>query len=361
MKQDYHLFTTSQIPFVIFLIFISFYTYSQARLNVQGNVSADTLKANAIIKKNGIAGEILLANGAVVPVSNTSGQQLTSNANAAPTWKTPSRSSQGNSPLNQAATAGSSANQHGLGVGTSQPNSLFTIDGSGYDADKIFNISSNNHVSAILNSVDDSYLGLSFANNNTNQWFAGLYPVNNNPHNLILKGPDFIDEYTVANTNVGINRNDPQFALDINGTLRANGYRFNIRKYWPPQNTTTTINVDWIDDYIFVYPTGNDLSKIIINFSNLANYNASNDAMNFTSKRIVVKIIGPLLASVANNNFGKFNFEVVNNGVSSSLYNDGVNENTKVVNFTYNQTYSFVFSRLNGQNIFCSAETFQSF
>jgi hypothetical protein len=74
-----------------------------------------------------------------------------------------------------------------------------------------------------------------------------------------------------------------------------------------------------------------------------------------------VKIIGPLLASVANNNFGKFNFEVVNNGVSSSLYNDGVNENTKVVNFTYNQTYSFVFSRLNGQNIFCSAETFQSF
>jgi hypothetical protein len=328
-------------------------------MKVAGNIATDTVKATRLIKNNGAAGEVLLANGSVVPSNTTAGMILTSNANGTPTWEAaPVAGPTGGPSFTQAATAGLGGTQNGLGLGTSTPNSLFTIDGSGYPAKKIFNITSNNNVSGVLNSVNNAFLGLNFFRNNLEQWYMGLYPVATTAHHLIIKGSDYTDDNTpTSGRKMGINRNDPNFTVDVEGSVRAKGYRYNIRKIFPASGVATTINLDWSDDYILIYPTGSNLSNITVNFNTLPEYNAGYASysptnpdvtyydgrkLNYTSKRIVVKVIGN--GTVTNNNFIKFDFAISN---ITSLYNDGYNRegSQRTIDATYNQTYVFVFSR----------------
>lgn len=226
------------------------------QLKLQHSLLADTLRANAIVRSGGTANQLLLANGEVAGTS-TGNLVLVSQANhAAPVWT--SLNNQGLAYSLLSLDSLSPSNKIALGINTSSPNALLSIDGSGYAVNKVLYLNSNgsvgNHLAYRVNSVSSTgNAGLKFLRDSVLYAYMGLEGNNN----LVIN--------TYRNAKVGINTSNPRASLDVNGTLSATG----LVAYQPHGRVTG--NVNFVFPHNFDYSNGLNVDYITLEFDQAVN------------------------------------------------------------------------------------------
>jgi hypothetical protein len=243
--------------FLLFMFFNGTVLFAQ-QLKLQHSLLADTLRANAIVRSGGSANQLLLANGEVAGTS-TGNLVLVSQANhAAPVWTSLNNQGQGLAYSLLSLDSLSPSNKIALGINTSSPNALLSIDGSGYAVNKVLYLNSNgsvgNHLAYRVNSVSSTgNAGLKFLRDSILYAYMGL----EGNKNLVIN--------TYRNANVGINTSNPRASLDVNGTLSATG----LVAYQPHGRVTG--NVDFVYPHNFIYRNAINVDYITVEFDQAVN------------------------------------------------------------------------------------------
>lgn len=106
-------------------------------------------------------------------------------------------------------TNGTQTTQQGIGLNTTQPTSLFEINGTGNGGNFIFKVSSASDVAIATNSnATNTYAGISLMRNSDEKWYMGLAP---NSNKFIITGTG----------NVGIGTGAPTEKLEVVGNVMA--------------------------------------------------------------------------------------------------------------------------------------------
>lgn len=112
-------------------------------------------------------------------------------------------------------------NRRLVGLNTTLPDALFTIDGSNYSLDEVVRITSPQNANLVFNS-NTQVNGLTLEKADTEKWFLGILDASNNFH---IKTPS--QTYLSINpTNgfIGINKSSPVSLLDIAGNTNSRNF-----------------------------------------------------------------------------------------------------------------------------------------